>query len=195
MWGGLGDNKPIVPQLGQALAFTAAAAAGLQVVPGEGGRGVGACGGGCRGDECGWEGRMPAWRPEVAAAVGLQVVPSEAATCPALPCPALPLDPNPSHFHPRLPQGINNLSGIWETEEGECVVMMQSTFEKMFEKLDLTLLNRWGGPGWGWEGGGERGLSAPHARFPCGVGGGGAGSWGWGLGLAQWSGLPGSVLS
>lgn len=39
-------------------------------------------------------------------------------------------------------QGINNLSNVWETEEGECVVMMQTTLEKMFEKVDLTLLNR-----------------------------------------------------
>lgn len=39
-------------------------------------------------------------------------------------------------------QGINNLSGVWETDEGECVVMMQTTLEKMFEKVDLTLLNR-----------------------------------------------------
>ncbi|KIY91606.1 Pre-mRNA-processing-splicing factor 8 [Monoraphidium neglectum] len=41
-----------------------------------------------------------------------------------------------------MSQGLNNLSGIWETEEGECVVMMQTTLEKMFEKVDLTLLNR-----------------------------------------------------
>ncbi len=31
---------------------------------------------------------------------------------------------------------------VWETAEGECVVMMQSTLEKMHEKVDLTLLNR-----------------------------------------------------
>ena len=38
--------------------------------------------------------------------------------------------------------GINNLVDIWETSNGECVVMMQSELEKMFEKIDLTLLNR-----------------------------------------------------
>ena len=41
--------------------------------------------------------------------------------------------------------GINNLANVWETANGECVVMMQSQFEKMFEKIDLTLLNRWAG--------------------------------------------------
>lgn len=39
-------------------------------------------------------------------------------------------------------QGINNLQDIWDTTEGQCVVMMQSQFEKMYEKIDLTLLNR-----------------------------------------------------
>ena len=39
-------------------------------------------------------------------------------------------------------QGINNLTDIWDTSEGECVVMLQTRFEKMFEKVDLTLLNR-----------------------------------------------------
>ena len=38
--------------------------------------------------------------------------------------------------------GINNLSQVWDTAEGECVVMMQTELEKMFEKIDLTLLNR-----------------------------------------------------
>jgi hypothetical protein len=32
---------------------------------------------------------------------------------------------------------------IWDTAEGECAVMMQSSFEKMYEKVDITLLNRW----------------------------------------------------
>jgi hypothetical protein len=31
--------------------------------------------------------------------------------------------------------GINNLTNIWETANGECVVMMQAEFEKMFEKV------------------------------------------------------------
>jgi len=39
-------------------------------------------------------------------------------------------------------QGINNLENIWGTEEGGSVVLMQSQFEKMYEKIDLTLLNR-----------------------------------------------------
>ena len=39
-------------------------------------------------------------------------------------------------------QGINNSHQIWETKDGECVVMMQSKYEKMYDKMDLTLLNR-----------------------------------------------------
>jgi pre-mRNA-processing factor 8 len=39
-------------------------------------------------------------------------------------------------------QGINNLQDIWETNTGECVVAMQTTFEKIYDKMDLTLLNR-----------------------------------------------------
>jgi pre-mRNA-processing factor 8 len=39
-------------------------------------------------------------------------------------------------------QGINNLEQIWETENGESVVLLQTQFEKMYEKIDLTLLNR-----------------------------------------------------
>lgn len=38
--------------------------------------------------------------------------------------------------------GINNLTDVWETSEGECVVMMQSVLEKMYDKVDITLLNR-----------------------------------------------------
>ena len=38
--------------------------------------------------------------------------------------------------------GINNLVDVWETADGECVVMLQTQLEKMFEKIDLTLLNR-----------------------------------------------------
>lgn len=38
--------------------------------------------------------------------------------------------------------GINNLEDVWDTANGECVVMVQSNFEKMYEKVDLTLLNR-----------------------------------------------------
>ncbi|GER42713.1 pre-mRNA-processing-splicing factor 8 [Striga asiatica] len=39
-------------------------------------------------------------------------------------------------------QGMNNLQGIWDTCEGQCVVMLQTKFENFFEKIDLTLLNR-----------------------------------------------------
>ncbi|KAG1800185.1 PRP8 pre-mRNA processing factor 8-like protein [Suillus plorans] len=38
-------------------------------------------------------------------------------------------------------QGINNLTDIWETSEGECNVMMETVFSKVYEKIDLTLLN------------------------------------------------------
>jgi len=41
-----------------------------------------------------------------------------------------------------LSAGINNLHEVWETGEGECNVMMESRFEKLYEKIDLTLLNR-----------------------------------------------------
>ena len=39
-------------------------------------------------------------------------------------------------------QGINNMADIWETQNGECVVMMQSKFDKLWEKMDPILLNR-----------------------------------------------------
>ena len=35
-------------------------------------------------------------------------------------------------------QGINNLTNVWDTGNGECVVMMQTELEKMFEKVMLT---------------------------------------------------------
>jgi len=38
--------------------------------------------------------------------------------------------------------GINNLQEVWETAEGECNVMMESQFDKLCEKIDLTLFNR-----------------------------------------------------
>ena len=41
-----------------------------------------------------------------------------------------------------LSTGINNLQDVWDTTEGECNVMMESRFEKLYEKIDLTLLNR-----------------------------------------------------
>lgn len=39
-------------------------------------------------------------------------------------------------------QGVNNLHDVWNTEKGECVVLLQSTLESVYEKIDLTLLNR-----------------------------------------------------
>ena len=39
-------------------------------------------------------------------------------------------------------QGINNLSGIWESKDGECNVMIETQLSKVYEKIDLTLLNR-----------------------------------------------------
>eukprot|EP00457_Paulinella_chromatophora_P000102 gb/GEZN01000102.1/.p1 GENE.gb/GEZN01000102.1/~~gb/GEZN01000102.1/.p1 ORF type:complete len:2329 (-),score=298.26 gb/GEZN01000102.1/:74-7060(-) len=39
-------------------------------------------------------------------------------------------------------QGINNLADIWDTADGECVVLLETKFSKVFEKIDLTLLNR-----------------------------------------------------
>ena len=31
---------------------------------------------------------------------------------------------------------------MWDTGDAECNVMMESSFEKLYEKIDLTLLNR-----------------------------------------------------
>ncbi|KAI4210309.1 MAG: hypothetical protein LQ351_006833 [Letrouitia transgressa] len=39
-------------------------------------------------------------------------------------------------------QGINNLDGVWETADGECNVMIETMLSKVYEKIDLTLLNR-----------------------------------------------------
>jgi pre-mRNA-processing factor 8 len=39
-------------------------------------------------------------------------------------------------------QGINNLNNVWDTNDGECNVMLETKFEKMYEKMDLTFLNR-----------------------------------------------------
>ena len=37
--------------------------------------------------------------------------------------------------------GINNLDNIWATDNGECVVLMESRFDKMFEKIDGVFLH------------------------------------------------------
>ena len=39
-------------------------------------------------------------------------------------------------------QGINNLTDVWQTANGECDVMMETSLSKMWDKMDLTLLNR-----------------------------------------------------
>ncbi|OWP01375.1 pre-mRNA processing splicing factor [Marssonina coronariae] len=39
-------------------------------------------------------------------------------------------------------QGINNLDKVWETTNGECNVMIETQLSKVYEKIDLTLLNR-----------------------------------------------------
>jgi pre-mRNA-processing factor 8 len=39
-------------------------------------------------------------------------------------------------------QGINNLNDIWETSEGETTVLVETKYEKVFEKVELTLLSR-----------------------------------------------------
>lgn len=39
-------------------------------------------------------------------------------------------------------QGINNLQDVWSVAEGDCNVLLESKFEKLYEKIDLTLLNR-----------------------------------------------------
>ena len=38
--------------------------------------------------------------------------------------------------------GVNNLTNVWETSDGECVALVEGQFHKMAEKMDLTLLNR-----------------------------------------------------
>ncbi|KNG45184.1 PROCN-domain-containing protein [Stemphylium lycopersici] len=39
-------------------------------------------------------------------------------------------------------QGINNLDQVWETQDGECNVMIETQLSKVYEKIDLTMLNR-----------------------------------------------------
>ncbi|TLS31346.1 hypothetical protein PpBr36_03623 [Pyricularia pennisetigena] len=38
-------------------------------------------------------------------------------------------------------QGINNLHDVWETKNGECNVMIETQLSKVYEKIELTLLN------------------------------------------------------
>ncbi len=39
-------------------------------------------------------------------------------------------------------QGINNLQNVWDTTQGQCIVLLETKYEKVYEKIDLTLLNR-----------------------------------------------------
>jgi surface protein len=39
-------------------------------------------------------------------------------------------------------QGINNLNDVWNCDENQCNVLLQSKFDKVFEKIDLTLLQK-----------------------------------------------------
>jgi pre-mRNA-processing factor 8 len=39
-------------------------------------------------------------------------------------------------------QGLNNLTDIWETQSNQTAVLLQAKFDKVYEKIDLTLLNR-----------------------------------------------------
>jgi pre-mRNA-processing factor 8 len=39
-------------------------------------------------------------------------------------------------------QGINNLCEVWDTKNGECLILMEAELEKLCEKMDLTLTNR-----------------------------------------------------
>ena len=48
----------------------------------------------------------------------------------------------PPHLTYKWCQGINNLQDVWVTSDGECNVMLESTFEKMYEKIDLNILSR-----------------------------------------------------
>src|SRR5271163_2623376 len=42
----------------------------------------------------------------------------------------------------RFCQGINNLTDVWDTSEGQINVLLETQFSKVYEKIDLTLLNR-----------------------------------------------------
>ncbi|CAK7218068.1 pre-mRNA-splicing factor 8 [Sporothrix curviconia] len=38
-------------------------------------------------------------------------------------------------------QGVNNLQDVWETADGECNVLIETQLSKVYEKIELTLLN------------------------------------------------------
>jgi len=39
-------------------------------------------------------------------------------------------------------QALNNLTDVWDTSEGQSMVILESHLEKVYEKIDLTFLNR-----------------------------------------------------
>ena len=39
-------------------------------------------------------------------------------------------------------QGINNLTDVWNVSDNQCNVLLETKFEKVYEKVDFTLLNR-----------------------------------------------------
>ena len=39
-------------------------------------------------------------------------------------------------------QGINNLTDVWDVSENQSVVLMQTKFEKLYDKIDFTFLNK-----------------------------------------------------
>ena len=40
-------------------------------------------------------------------------------------------------------QGINNLTNVWETSNGECVIIMQTQLEKLYEKVSTLKVRVW----------------------------------------------------
>jgi len=38
--------------------------------------------------------------------------------------------------------GINNLHGAWDYSDGQTLVLLETRLEKVYEKVDMTLLNR-----------------------------------------------------
>ncbi|KAH0793339.1 pre-mRNA-processing-splicing factor 8A [Histomonas meleagridis] len=49
-------------------------------------------------------------------------------------------EPNPILIY-KWCQAINNLTGAWETDDGQCMVLIETSLQKFYEKTDLTFLN------------------------------------------------------
>ena len=59
------------------------------------------------------------------------------------PCWVKPSDSEPTPLLTyKFCQGINNLHDIWDCSQDQCNVLLESKFCKLYEKVDLTLLNR-----------------------------------------------------